>query len=99
MNKRTILHRDYTIEYERNPERTGVTIWYVGSPYLEAFDESLSYGTDKDMTLHDICAELLEEIRKFQRTEPDADYYYAEYTDVALGCFIGALRETIEEEK
>lgn len=33
MNKRTILHKDYTIEYERTPERTGVTIWYVGSPY------------------------------------------------------------------
>lgn len=98
MKKRTIIHRDYTIEYERTPDRTGITIWYVGATYADAYDETISYGTDKDMTLHDICAELLEEIRKFRRADPDADDYYTEYGENALSCFIKVLQQTMKEE-
>lgn len=97
--KRTIIHRDYTIGYERTAEHTEIMIWYVGNTYADAFDECLSYRTEKDMTLHDICVELLEEIRKFLQKAPDADYYYAEYTDVALECFVNVLHRTIKEEE
>lgn len=99
MNKRTIVHRDYTIEYERTPDRTGITIWYYKATYSDAYDESLSYGTDKEMTLHDICRELLEEIRKYQRADPDADIYYRNYSNHTLYCFIDVLKEMINEEE
>ena len=91
MNMRTILHRDYTVEYSRTADRTEVIV--------DVSDMTLVYGTDRDMTLLDISRELLEEIQKFLRADPDADEYYHEYSTEELYKFMDALKRTIKEEE
>ena len=86
MNKRKILHREYTIEYERTADRTEIQI------SLPNNGEVLVYGADEDLSLHNICVELLADIAT-------GDSYYEQYYDgETMDGFINALRQTIEEE-
>lgn len=86
MNKRKILHREYTIEYERTADRTEIQI------SLPNNSEVLVYGADEDLTLHNICVELLADIAT-------GDSYYEQYDGEAMDGFVNALKQTIEEER
>lgn len=86
MNKRKILHREYTIEYERTADRTEIQI------SLPNNGEVLVYGADEDLTLHNICVELLADIAT-------GDSYYEQYDGETMDGFVNALKQTIEEER
>lgn len=86
MNKRKILHRDYTMEYERTADRTEIQI------SLPNNGEVLVYGADEDLTLHNICVELLADIAT-------GDSYYEQYDGEVMDGFVNALKRTIEEER
>jgi len=86
MNKRKILHREYTIEYERTADRTEIQI------SLPNNGEVLVYGADEDLTLHNICVELLADIAT-------GDSYYEQYDGETMDSFVNALKQTIEEER
>lgn len=86
MNKRKILHRDYTIEYERTADRTEIQISMPNN------GEVLVYGADEDLTLHNICVELLADIAT-------VDSYYEQYDGETMDGFVNALKQTIEEER
>lgn len=86
MNKRKILYREYTIEYERTADRTEIQI------SLPNNGEVLVYGADEDLTLHNICVELLADIAT-------GDSYYEQYDGETMDSFVNALKQTIEEER
>lgn len=86
MNKRKILHREYTIEYERTADRTEIQIG------LPDNGEVLVYGADEDLSLHNICVELLADIAT-------GDSYYEQYDGEVMDGFVNALKQTIEEER
>ena len=96
MNKRTILHAEFTLEYERTVSGTSICLRLTHPPV--EYEDWLCYGSDEDMTLREICKEQLDELWKFMHAAPNADDFYDNFDLRTIHQFIKALTQIVEEE-
>ena len=96
MNKRTILHAEFTLEYERTANGTSIEL-RLTHPLVE-YEDWLCYGSDEDMTLKEICEEQLDELWRYMNAAPNADDFYDNFDLKTIRKFIEALEQIVKEE-
>lgn len=93
MNKRTIIHAGFTLEYEQDNNGTNIELRLDG---IEGW--LLCYGANDHMTLKEICEEQLDELWRYMNAAPDADDFYNNYDLRTIRQFIEALEQIVKEE-
>ena len=96
MNKRTILHAEFTLEYERTANGTNIEL-RLTHPLVE-YEDWLCYGAEEDMTLREICEEQLDELWRYMNAAPNADDFYDNFDLKTIRKFIEALEQIVKEE-
>lgn len=96
MNKRTILHAEFTLEYERTVSGTSICLRLTYPPV--EYEDWLCYGAEEDMTLKEICEEQLDELWRHMNAAPNADDFYDNFDLRTIRKFIEALEQIVKEE-